>query len=40
MVSGEIAEDFTHYFALSEQTSSVVHRCFTKWEEAEFAGDL
>ncbi|MGM9532451.1 Hsp33 family molecular chaperone HslO, partial [Intestinibacter sp.] len=24
LVSGEIAEDFTHYFALSEQTPSVV----------------
>ena len=25
LVSGEIAEDFTHYFALSEQTPSVVY---------------
>ena len=39
IVSGEIAEDFTHYFALSEQTPSVVSLgVLTRSDEVEFAG--
>ena len=39
LVSGEIAEDFTHYFALSEQTPSVVSLgVLTRSDEVEFAG--
>ncbi|MGL5329369.1 MAG: Hsp33 family molecular chaperone HslO [Peptostreptococcaceae bacterium] len=39
LVSGEIAEDFTHYFALSEQTPSVVSLgVLTRIDEVEHAG--
>lgn len=39
LVSGEIAEDFTHYFALSEQTPSVVSLgVLTRADEVEHAG--
>lgn len=39
LVSGEIAEDFTHYFALSEQTPSVVSLgVLTRSDEVEHAG--
>lgn len=39
LVSGEIAEDFTHYFALSEQTPSVVSLgVLTRLDEVEYAG--
>ncbi|MEG0842972.1 MAG: Hsp33 family molecular chaperone HslO [Romboutsia sp.] len=39
LVSGEIAEDFTHYFALSEQTPSVVSLgVLTKEDEVELTG--
>ena len=39
IVSGEIAEDFTHYFALSEQTPSVVSLgVLTRADEVEHAG--
>ncbi|MGL5695230.1 MAG: Hsp33 family molecular chaperone HslO [Peptostreptococcaceae bacterium] len=39
LVSGEIAEDFTHYFALSEQTPSVVSLgVLTRIDEVECAG--
>jgi molecular chaperone Hsp33 len=41
LVSGEIAEDFTHYFALSEQTPSIVALgVFTTGYEVEHAGGL
>lgn len=41
LVSGEIAEDFTHYFALSEQTPSVVSLgVLTKETEVEQAGGI
>ena len=41
LVSGEIAEDFTHYFALSEQTPSVVSLgVLTTATEVEQAGGL
>ncbi|SCI19157.1 Heat shock protein 33 homolog [uncultured Clostridium sp.] len=39
LVSGEIADDFTHYFALSEQTPSVVSLgVLTRSDEVEYAG--
>ena len=39
LVTGEIAEDFTHYFAISEQTPSVVSLgVLTKETEVECAG--
>ena len=39
LVSGEIAEDYTHYFALSEQTPSVVSLgVLTRADEVEHAG--
>ena len=41
LVSGEIAEDFTHYFALSEQTPSVVSLgVLTRETEVEQAGGI
>lgn len=41
LVSGEIAEDFTHYFALSEQTPSIVALgVLTTGFEVEHAGGL
>ena len=41
LVSGEIAQDFTHYFALSEQTPSVVSLgVLTKETEVEQAGGI
>ena len=41
LVSGEIAEDFTHYFALSEQTPSVVSLgVLTTHDKVEQAGGL
>ena len=41
LVSGEIAEDFTHYFALSEQTPSVVALgVLTTGIHVEYAGGL
>lgn len=39
ITSGEIAEDFTNYFAMSEQTPSVVSLgVYTKEDEVEYAG--
>ncbi len=41
LVSGEIAEDFTHYFALSEQTPSIVALgVLTTEHKVELAGGL